>query len=285
MSGHNPALAELRKPYGDMDTLRNLIHYRNHFWDNVDFSDERLLNTPVIGNKLRRYITELTPQRPDSIIKVADELIRRVIPHKEYFKLFTNWIALKYENGKTTVMDGEAVYVYIVRNFFTRELAFWSNEKEIADLQKHVGEMEASLLGRKGPDVRAADIDGKMRSIYEKTAPVIVVFLYSPDCEHCQEDSPKIQRIYEKWKDKGVDFYGISVNTTDEEYRAFHKKNGFTFTDVFDPTNRAIYAKYFVDITPELYVLDKNRTIVAKNLHAEQLEEVFERELRKLNKK
>jgi hypothetical protein len=28
--------------------------------------------------------------------------------------------------------------------------------------------------------------------------------------------------------------------------------------------------------------LDKNRTIVAKNLHAEQLEAIFEKELRKL---
>jgi hypothetical protein len=51
---------------------------------------------------------------------------------------------------------------------------------------------------------------------------------------------------------------------------------------VFDPTNRAIYAKYYVDITPELYVLNKDRIIVAKNLHAEQLEPIFEREMGKL---
>jgi hypothetical protein len=51
---------------------------------------------------------------------------------------------------------------------------------------------------------------------------------------------------------------------------------------VFDPTNRAIYAKYFVDITPELYVLNKDRIIVGKNLHPDQLEEVFEREFRKM---
>ena len=65
------------------------------------------------------------------------------------------------------------------------------------------------------------------------------------------------------------------------EWKKFVKEKGFTFTNVYDPTNRAIYGKYFVDITPELYVMDKDRILVGKNLHANQLEQVFERELKK----
>ena len=106
--------------------------------------------------------------------------------------------------------------------------------------------------------------------------------MFNPDCEHCQKDAAEIEAIYRKWKDRGVDFYGIAVNTTDEEWKDFLRKYGFTFTNVFDPTNRAIYGKYYVDITPELYILNKDRTIVAKNLKANQLEEVFQREFRKM---
>jgi peroxiredoxin len=281
-SGQNPDFVEYFKPNGQIDTIRQLVKYRDKFWDNVDFSDERLLHTPVVANKLKRYIKELTPQQPDSLIKVADVLIRKAMPHKEYFKFFCNWIALQYENGKTSVMDGEAVYVHIIKNFFTPELAFWSNAEELKGLQKHVGEMEASLLGRKGPDVRANDINGIPRSIYEKTAPIIVVFMFSPTCEHCIEEAPDIQRIYEKYKTRGVDLYSIAVSTNEAEWKAFVKKNGFTFTNVYDPTNRAIYAKYFVDNTPEIYVLNKDRTIVAKNLKATQLDTVLERELKKV---
>jgi peroxiredoxin len=240
-----------------------------------------MLNTPVIFNKLKRYIVELTPQNPDSIIKVADPLIQRVMPYKEYFKFMVNWIGLNYENGKTKVMDGEAVMVYIIDKYITPENAFWDTPENVNKLRKKVDEMKASLLGRKGPDVRANDINGQSKSIYEMTAPLIVIFMFSPDCEHCQEQAPEIQRLYEKWKTRGVDFYGIAVNTKEDEWRSFIKKSGFTFTNVYDPTNRAIYAKYFVDITPELYILDKNRTIIAKNLAASQLELIFERELKK----
>lgn len=280
IAGQNPEWPDFHKPNGDVDTLGNLVYYRTHFWDGVDFNDNRLLNTPVIFNKLRRYITELTPQRPDSIIAVADPLIQRVLPYKEYFKFMVNWIGLNYENGKTKVMDGEAVYVYMIDKYITPENAFWDTPENVERLRKKVDEMKASLMGRKGPDVRALDINGNYKSIYEMTAPIVVVFMFSPDCEHCQEQAPEIQRIYEKWKNRGVDFYGIAVNTTEEEWRSFVKKTGFTFTNVFDPTNRAIYAKYYVDITPELYILNKDRIIVAKNLVAGQLEAVFERELK-----
>lgn len=281
-AGQNPDFKELRKPNGDIDTVGQVVAYREHLWDNVDFKDERMIYTPVIANKLKRYIKELTPQRPDSLIKVSDALIRRVMPYPEYFKFFSNWIALQYENTKTTVMDGEAVYVHIVQNFFTDELATWDKPANLEILRKHVWEMQASLLGKKGPDVVAMNTQGQPKSIYEMTAPIIVVFMFSPDCEHCQKEAAEIEAIYEKWKNKGVDFYGIAVNTTDPEWKKFVQEKGFTFTNVFDPTNKAIYAKYFVDITPELYVLNKDRIIVGKNLHANQLEQIFERELKKI---
>ena len=281
IAGQNPDLTYPRKANGTIDTLKQLMAYRGHFWDNVDFKDKRLLYTPVVGNKLRRYIKDLTPQNRDSIIPVADEIIRRVIPYKDYFQFFANWIALQYENTKTTVMDGEGVYVHVVKNFFTPQLAYWDNAENLEKLQKHAWEMEASLMGRKGQDVRALDVNGAYKSIYEITAPIVVVFMYSPDCEHCQKDSPKIEEIARNWKSRGVEFFGIGVNTKEEEWKAFVKKNNFSFTNVYDPTNRAIYAKYFVDITPELYVLNKDRVIIAKNLHADQLEEVFQRELKK----
>ncbi|HNL39915.1 MAG TPA: TlpA disulfide reductase family protein, partial [Saprospiraceae bacterium] len=192
------------------------------------------------------------------------------------------WIATQYENTKTTVMDGEAVYVHIIKNFFTPELAFWDTPENLEKLQKHVWEMEASLMGRKGPDVAAPNQYGQMKSIYEIQAPIVIVFMYSPDCEHCQEQSPKVEQFYKRWKDKGVEVFGIAVNTTDKEWRDFLVKEGFTFTNVFDPSNRAIYAKYFVDITPELYVLNKDRIIVAKNLNVDQLDTIVEREFRKM---
>ena len=50
------------------------------------------------------------------------------------------------------------------------------------------------------------------------------------------------------------------------------------WTNVFDPTNRAIYATYYVDNTPEIYVLNRNRTIIGKNLKVHQIETILQRD-------
>ena len=84
-AGQNPEPKDLMKADGTMDTMGRLIDYRSRFWDNVDFADARFLRTPVITNKLKKYIKDLTPQHPDSLNIVTDQLLQKTMAHKPYF--------------------------------------------------------------------------------------------------------------------------------------------------------------------------------------------------------
>jgi len=277
-AGQNPELREVRGPDGQLDTKAQLALFRQEFWQDVDFDDERLLHTPVIANKLERYITELTPQHPDSIYRSASGLIDQVLDKPEYFKFFANWIVLHYEPAKTSLMDPEAVYVRMIQEYFTPERAFWSDASQVQALQMRADEMAASLVGKKGPDVVSTNPDGEARSIYEIDAPYVVVFMYNPECEHCIEQTPKLKRFYQEWKSKGVEVFAIAIDTDESKWKTFIRQNQLNWINVFDPTNRSIYKKYFVDVTPEIYVLNPDRTIIAKNLKVFQIEEVIRRD-------
>ncbi|MCI5056555.1 MAG: DUF5106 domain-containing protein, partial [Flavobacteriales bacterium] len=63
-------------PNGREDSTFARRYYMGHFWDDVDFTDDRLLRSPVLHNKLEKYISKLTLQHPDSITRAADYLIR-----------------------------------------------------------------------------------------------------------------------------------------------------------------------------------------------------------------
>jgi peroxiredoxin len=178
-------------------------------------------------------------------------------------------------------MDPEAVFVTVVENYFTEERAFWASPAEVQGLRTRAGEMSASLVGKKGPDVTANDPTGTPRSIYEIKAPYVVVFLFNPTCDNCMIETPKLVRFYQEWKSKGVEVYAIAIDTDDAEWKAYVKKNNMNWINVFDPSNRSIYGKYYVDHTPELYVLNPDRTIIAKNLKTEQIQTVIERDQRK----
>lgn len=277
MAGQNPDMRDIDRGVKPDNNAYAAI-YRQRLWDDVNFNDERLMYTPVISTKLNRYITELTVQNPDSIIKASKFLMDKVLDKPEYFKYFANWITLKYEPTKTTLMDAEAVYVNMVQNYFTKEKAFWSDSVETFGLQQRAHEMSASLVGLQGPDVVSKDLKGNQHSIYGMKSDYVLVYMFNPDCEHCAVETPKLVANYSNWKARGIEIYGIAIDTDEQKLGDYINKNQIPFSVVYDSTNRSIYGKYYVNITPELYVLNKKRTIIGKNLKVDQVMTIIERD-------
>ena len=272
-AGQNP---EVRT---DLPQEAQVWHYRNAFFDNVDFSDPRLLHTPVVFNKLNRYMTELTLQQADSIIVAADALLQKVLDEPEYFQFFANWIAVTYEPGKSNIMDPDAVFVHLVDNYFTYERSTWADSAETYALQLRAEEMANSLVGQQAPNVTAPDPSGQPRTLYDLEAPYLVVFMYNPACDHCREQAPVLTQMYRaQGEPKTFDVYAIAIDTEPTEWKQFIQQFGMPFTNVYDPSNRAIYKQYYVDNTPEVYVLNPERKIIAKNINVKQLRTVIERD-------
>ena len=271
-AGQNP------DPRLDLPADAQVSQYRKDFWANVDFGDARLLRTPVIINKMKRYMDELTPQHVDSVLQSALWIVDRAEPYPDYFKFFANWIPINYEPTKTQLMDPEKILVNVIQRYFTREKAFWADSMEIYGFQQRAGEMQGSLYGNKGPNVTSTDQFGKKQTLFDKDADYLIVYMYNPECEHCQEQTPKLVDFYNQNKNKGVDVYAIAIDTDDQKWKNYINKTGMTFTNVYDPSNVSIYGKYYVDHTPELYVLNKDRVIIGKNLKVNQIQTVIDRD-------
>jgi peroxiredoxin len=181
-------------------------------------------------------------------------------------------------------MDGEAVYSHIILKYFTPERDDWDSPSDLIGIRKNAQDMRTSLIGMTGQDVRANNPNGVSKSLYDMKTPITVLFIYNPDCEHCQKEAPEIRAFYDKWKSKGVGVFSIAANAKNrQEWLDFRAKYNVNWdTDVIDPQLTSRYhEKYFIDITPEIYVLDKNHKIIAKNLRPHQLDEVVEGELKK----
>jgi len=274
-AGRNPQLRDVRLPNGNIDEQAQVAAFRDDFWEGVDFNDIRLLNTPVIYNKLNRYIKELTPQNAKAIIESSDKLISQVLDKPEFFKFFANWITLQYEPGKTTVMDGAAIHVNMIQKYFTKDRAFWADSMTVYGLQQRADQMAYSLIGQKGPDITVPDMNGNPKRLYDLKKDFIAVYMYNPECEHCIEETPKFVRVMNKLKSE-LDVYAIALDTEPTKWKNFVQANGMSsWTNVYDPSNRSIFKTYYVDNTPELYLLNKDREIVAKNLKVAQLEDAI----------
>ncbi|MFM7176244.1 MAG: DUF4369 domain-containing protein, partial [Bacteroidota bacterium] len=94
---------------GSKDTVSLYYYYKDHFFDNVNLKDDRLLFTPVFHPRLENFFTKMILQIPDSITKEADKIISQLKPGSEMFKYVVWWITNHYETSKIMGMD--AVFV------------------------------------------------------------------------------------------------------------------------------------------------------------------------------
>ena len=85
-------------------------YYKDHFWDNVDLTDDRLMRSPFLQKKIERYFDDLTVQASDSIIKSSDLVLARA-KGRDVRRYVIYKIASTYENPKILGTDGAFVHI------------------------------------------------------------------------------------------------------------------------------------------------------------------------------
>ena len=200
----------------------------------------------------------------------------KIMDKPEYYKVVANYVVLTtYEPGKCPIMDAEKILLTWWGNTFTRERGFlvWytTNRRHPKQGNRNGTEFigtegaKCNLYRPHGQETRA---DGQDRWLW-------VVYMFNPDCEHYGRNARCISFLENK--DKGIDVYAIAIDTDDAKWKAYIKRM-VCWTNVHDPTNRSIYAKYYVDVTPEIYVLNKERKNHRKEPKTDQIQIIIDRD-------
>ena len=115
-----------------------------------------------------------------------------------------------------------------------------------------------------------------MQALYDIKSPYIALFFYHYDCDHCIETAPKLAQQYQALKEQGLEVVAVAMDTPDEEWKNFIRSNEMNFVNVTDEDNQAIYDHYSVWATPEIMLLDPERTIIGKHLAVEEISVLME---------
>lgn len=126
-------------------------------------------------------------------------------------------------------------------------------------------------IGDKAPDWNnLIGVDDEKHSLSDYADAKAIVLLFT--CNHCpvaQACDGRIVGLQAKYKDKGVQFVAVSISSLEEDSLPNMKEHslsrGYNFPYLQDPTQQ-IGHDYGAKITPEFYVLDKNRKIAFMGL-------------------
>ena len=260
----------------DLDPAAKNARVLTAFWDQVDFEDERLLHTPVIFDKLWQYFNQFVPDQTDIKIQAADVLMKKVMDQPAYYEFFATWLTDDYLPPITGQMDPDALYVHMVDNYLTEEYAPWADSLKIYAWQLRAKDRSVNLIGKKGADFSAKTPEGTIQSLDDVKAPYVALFFYHYDCDHCIETAPKLAKQYPALKEQGLEIIAVAMDTPEEEWKNFIRDHGMNCLNVTDQDNQAIYDHYNVWATPEIMLLNPDRTIIGKHLSVEDISMVME---------
>jgi len=252
------------------DSLFQYKYYKAHFFDNVDLTDNRMARTPVLDKKVKKYLDNVIPQIPDSLVVAVDRLLIDAKPAEDVFKYFSTLMLNKY--AKSKIMGQDAVYVHLVDNYFAKGMTTWVDSVQLFKIKDRADMMRPNLIGKQAPPLRLKDRDGEWHDIYKMEAEYIVLYFWDPDCGHCKKSTPKIVDFYENYKAKGVQVIAITTEHEEDKWLKYLDEKQLPFLNLADLNYRNNFRRlYDISGTPRIFILDKDRKIVGKRIGAEQL--------------
>jgi len=261
-------------PNGRKDSSFAFRYYKAHYFDNIDFSDPRIIHTPVFFPKIKEYLTRLTVPDPDSVISAADFLIQKAGSNKDMFRFLVQYIIYTYENSEIMGMD--AVFVHMAEKYYTPELATWVSASQLERVKERAEQLKPILIGNRAIPIVLPDTNNVMQALDSVKAEYTVLYFWDYDCSHCQKETPKLIRWYDSVKAEGIQVYAVQTNSATDKWKSYiraHKLDWINVMDIYHTSN--FRHEYDVVTTPMIYLLDGNKIIMAKKIDTDNLNKVL----------
>jgi len=277
-------------PAGDDGTFRWQF-FKNHYFDGFDFSQEVFVNSPYLKQKTDFYLSDkMMAQIPDSVIVAVDYVLEKAQANVEVFRWTLPYLLNKYFVPE--VMGLDAVFVHISDKYYATGRADWVSEESLKKITDDAYMIRGVLLGKKAADVLVQPYDRKsysfsdsLISLYDVKADYTVVFVWKPGCPHCKKTTGELIPFYNEWKDKGVEIFSITSANQSELDKAISDINyeKMPWIVTADPYMRARALQKFYGVSlPKIYLLDKDKKIIASRIGPEQLPKIIGEHKRRL---
>lgn len=258
---------------GRPDSTFQYRYFKAHYFDHIDLGDSTLLRTPIFEEKLKFYFEKMVIQIPDSVNKEVDIILAKCT-NKETFRFVLQTLMIKYERSK--LMGAENIFVHIALNYYTEDKAFWADSAQIATIRSRAEQLEPIMIGQKTPNLIMLDYYNAPRSLWQIEADYTVLYFWAFDCGHCKKVTPKLKKLYQKVHPMGVEVFAVSTKQEEKGWRDYVDEKQLEWINCHDIGGRnQIHQVYDIYSTPVIYLLDKDKKILAKRIDVATLQKIL----------
>jgi len=245
-----------------------------HYLDYIDFTDPRYLNTSILPVRLKEFFTQKLLQQPDTLICYTDLLLKEDM-HPRVRAYCAQYLFTLFFTSE--IMGMERVAVHIAREYFINDPALSDDPEMLREMENYVEFNSRCLTGMNAPPLELPDKEGNIRSLYGIRAPYSVVFFFEDNCPACSDELLKLVKFSQKTENKDIIIFAVYTGDNRDvfvKYSDFFPEN---WTAVWDPHLSSGFQKmYNVRSTPRIYLLDRNKIIIGRDIGTETLNDIIE---------
>lgn len=263
-------------PTGLENTYAGYYYYRDHYFDNFDFSSTWISRTPFFQNKLDGYFNNLIFDHPDSIVAAWDHIIGLTAGNADMYKLLVIKGLNTYAKSKT--IWHEAVYIDFVDKYYLTGKATWVDDEQLKKIEERAKAIRPNLIGKTAVNFELLASEGKTFDLNSIGQSYTILLFVATNCGPCAAPEKDLINYMDSIP-ADVKVQEV-IYSTDVQDALSKKQEPRVFWDVAvmskeDELSRAMndFDLYSV---PKVYVLDKDKKIIGKKVSLAQALEIIE---------
>lgn len=132
----------------------------------------------------------------------------------------------------------------------------------------------AMAQSKRMPDIQLPDASGNKINLYALKGKVVLVDFWASWCGPCRRSMPPLKKLYSKYKSKGFEVYGISLDDNIANWKRAVKEDDTPWIHVIDTEGRTA-GQFNVQYIPTSFLVDQTGKVVAVNAEPDALEKLL----------
>ncbi len=262
------------------DSLQSYLYYKEHFWDGIPLEDERFLRTPIIDQKLQAYFDHVIFLDPDSTIAAIETVISLARPSNEVVSYILWYLIVKYQNPQ--YMGFDAVFVHLVDQYLLKEEVMNTTPSILEKLKETSDNLKPLLIGMPAPDLVLMDTNDRFVSFRELDSEYTLLLFWDINCDICKDEIEGLQLIIDTTS-YNIIVYAINTNNDLNRWKHTIKARNMRWINVngTHSITSDFHKLYDISGTPRMFLLDREKKIMAKHFKVEQLILIIENQFLK----
>ena len=253
-----------------------IVFLKQHYFDNINFSDTALLRSMVFVNKAIAYLSIYSNNRMPQkqleaeFIKAVTLMLGAASVNPVIYKFWLDYVV-----GGFDKYHFDEVITYIADNF--QDPSSCEDQERKSALQKKLDTFKKISIGKIAPEMEVPDVKGKPVKLSGINSEYTLVVFYASTCPHCAAMTPRLKDLYDKQKPKRFEVMSVSIDTSRTEWTNFIREQKLNWINVSDLKGFAGKSAddFNIYATPTMFLLDREKKILSKPVSLMELEQAL----------